>query len=282
MQEVIFLGSLALIWIIFATIQDIKTREIASWLNYSLIIFALGFRFFYCFFEAGDFNFFYQGLIGLGIFFVLGNIFYYLRMFAGGDYRLFVALGVILPLDVSFLINLKIFVLFLLLFLIIGAIYGLFMTCFFAVKNFSKFRKKFVEEFKKSRKLMILILFLAIFILMISFYIKGIMGLSILVFLIPYLYIFAKAVDEGVMVRKIKVSKLTEGDWLHKDIKIGRKVIKATWDGLTKEDIVFLRNKKKEVFMRAGVQFGPVFLISFILLIFIFIFKFSFLWNSFW
>jgi hypothetical protein len=30
-------------------------------------------------------NFFYQGLIGLGIFFIIGNAFYYGRLFAGGD-----------------------------------------------------------------------------------------------------------------------------------------------------------------------------------------------------
>jgi len=46
--------------------------------------------------EAG-FGFFYQGLIGLGIFFVLGNALYYGRMFAGGDAKLMIALGAVLP-----------------------------------------------------------------------------------------------------------------------------------------------------------------------------------------
>ena len=31
---------------IFAVVQDLKKREIANWVNFSLIIFALGFRFF--------------------------------------------------------------------------------------------------------------------------------------------------------------------------------------------------------------------------------------------
>ena len=68
MFEVIFLGILALVWIVFATIQDIKSREIANWLNFSLIIFALGFRFFYSLFELNDFNFLYQGLLVLECF----------------------------------------------------------------------------------------------------------------------------------------------------------------------------------------------------------------------
>ena len=48
-----------------------------------------------------SFNFFYQGLIGLGIFFVLGNAFYYGRFFAGGDAKLMISLGAILPLSTS-------------------------------------------------------------------------------------------------------------------------------------------------------------------------------------
>ena len=61
MFEVYFLWALAIIWIIFAVVEDLRTREIANWLNYSLVIFALGFRFFYSLFELGDMNFFYQG-----------------------------------------------------------------------------------------------------------------------------------------------------------------------------------------------------------------------------
>ena len=85
MLEVVFLAVLALIWIVFATIQDVRTREIANWLSFSLIIFALGFRFFYSLFYEVGFGFFYQGLIWFGIMFVVGNLFYYIRMFAGGD-----------------------------------------------------------------------------------------------------------------------------------------------------------------------------------------------------
>jgi hypothetical protein len=67
------------------------------------------------------------------------------------------------------------------------------------------------------------------------------------------------------MVRKIKTDKLTLGDWLYKDVKVGKKVVKATWDGLTEKDLKLLK-KKKFVYIRYGVQFTPVFLISFILI----------------
>ncbi|MBI2056754.1 hypothetical protein HYT91_00690 [Candidatus Pacearchaeota archaeon] len=52
MFHIIFLVALALVWMIFAVVQDLKKREIANWVNFSLIIFALGFRFFYSLFNG--------------------------------------------------------------------------------------------------------------------------------------------------------------------------------------------------------------------------------------
>src|SRR3989338_8270060 len=109
MYEVVFLFVLALVWIVFAVVQDLRKREIANWLNFSLIVFALGFRFFYSLFSTEDFRFFYQGLLGFGIFFLLGNLFYYGKAFAGGDAKLMIALGTILPFSESFFVNLEFF-----------------------------------------------------------------------------------------------------------------------------------------------------------------------------
>ena len=85
-------------------------------------------------------------------------------------------------------------------------------------------------------------------------------------FVISYLYIYAKAVDAVCMVREVSVNKLTEGDWLYEDVFINGKKIKATWDGLLTEDIVLLKKCKKTVLVRYGIQFAPVFLISFLFL----------------
>ena len=117
MYEVIFLWLLALAYIVFAVIQDIKTREIADWLNFSLIIFVLGFRFFYSLFNGINFTFFYNGLIGLGIFFIAGNLFYYGKVFAGGDAKLMISLGTVLPYYPDFFSNIQTFINFFLIFL---------------------------------------------------------------------------------------------------------------------------------------------------------------------
>lgn len=262
MKEV-FLISLTLIWIIFAVIQDIKKREIADWLNFSLLIFALGFRFFYSLFEA-DFNFLYQGLIGFGIFFVIGNMFYYMKIFAGGDAKLLISLGAILPLNYSFTQNIDGMLLFLFLFLIAGAIYGIFSSIYLAIKNSKAFKKEFKKQFKKHKNLAIATLFIAIFFVILGLNQIYLAYFAILIFILPYLYVFAKSVDEACMIKKISPKKLTPGDWLYKNVKVKNKTIKATWDGLTKDEIKLLQKQNKKVSIRQGIPFSPAFIISFI------------------
>ncbi len=276
--EIIFLIVLALVWIAFATFQDLRTREIANWLNFSLIIFALGFRFFYSLFSE-SFGFFYQGLIGLGIFFVLANLLYYGKFFAGGDAKLMIALGAVLPFSKIFSVNLKIFTCFFFIFLFVGAIYGIFMGLYFSLRNFKKFKKEFSFQLRKNKKLIYPVLFLGLVLMIFGFSESIFFAIGILIFILPYLYIYAKAVDESCMVKKIKTSQLTEGDWLYKNMKVGKKTIKATWDGLKKKEIKQLRKKYKMILIRYGIPFSSVFLISFLILIYIW--KIG-LWNSIW
>ena len=282
MYEVIFLSVLALIWIIFATVQDLKSREVANWLNFSLIIFALGFRFFYCLFsQTQGFSFFYQGLIGLGIFFVLGNLLYYGRMFAGGDAKLIIALGAILPFSESFLVNLKIFVLFFFIFLFVGAFYGLLLGIILVSKNFKQFKKEFYKKLKKNKRIIYFTMFLGLVFMAFAFIEILLFFLGILIFILPYFYLYAKAIDEVCMVKKIKINQLREGDWLYKNLKVGKKLIKTNWDGLTKQEIKEIKKKYKEVKIKQGIPFTPVFLISFLILACLYFFGIG-LWNSFW
>jgi Flp pilus assembly protein protease CpaA len=275
MYNVIFLLVLALIWIIFAVVQDLKKREVANWLNFSLIIFALGFRLFYCLFsqDANGFDFFYQGLIGLGIFFVLGNLFYYGRMFAGGDAKLMIALGTILPFSENFFVNIKIFILFFIIFLLVSAFYGLGVSVFLSIKNFQKFKKEFKKQLKNKKRLYYFFMSIGIILMVLGFLENLLFYLGISIFLLPYFYLYAKAIDESCMVKKVKANQLTEGDWLYHDLKIGKKVIKANWDGLDKKDIKQINRHYKEIKIKQGIPFVPVFLISFVILIIFYFFK---------
>ena len=271
MIEVIFLIALAAIFMIFAVVNDVKERIVPNWLNFSLIIFALGFRFFYSLFD-GNFSFFYHGIAGFGIFFILGNAFYYGRVFAGGDAKLMIALGTILPFSTNLIINFKIFALFFFLFLISGAVYGFVWSVFLPMKNFGEFRKELSGQFEKNKRKFYPVFAFGALLLVFGLAANALFFyFGILVFVIPYLYIYAKAVDENCLVRIIKTKDLTEGDWLYRDVKIGNRTIKARWDGLNENEIKLLKKKFKSVKIRQGIPFTPVFLTSFATLVYLYL-----------
>jgi len=268
MLEVAFLILLGLIWIIFAVVQDLKEREIANWLNFSLIIFALGFRLLYSLFESGNYNFFYQGLLGFAFFFVIGNLLYYGRVFAGGDAKLMIALGAVIPFSSVFLINLNFAFLFLFLFLIAGAFYGIIFSLVLGIKNRKVFVKEFIKRFEKKRKIFYLCLFFSLVLVFSSLAFEFFIIIAILIFISPYIYFSAKIIDESCMIKKINFRDLREGDWLSNDLNLGGRKIKASWEGLNKRDILFIRKNKKNVFIRQGIPYSPVFLISYLVLVF--------------
>jgi len=271
MIEVIFLTVLGLIWIIFAVVQDLRKREIANWLNFSLIIFALGFRFFYSLFSEPDFKFFYFGLIGFAIFFLIGNMFYYSKIFAGGDAKLMIALGAVLPFAVTLSGNLSLFFIFILIFLVVGAIYGFVFSIVLGIQNSAKFKREFSKNFSKNKKFFYLALFLCGILVFASFFFDLMIYLAIIVFIFPYLYFSAKAIDGACMIKEISTKKLTEGDWLYKGVKVKNKIIKSTWEGLTKEEIQILKKTNKKVLIRQGIPFSPVFLIAYFVWFYFFI-----------
>ena len=271
MLETIFLIVLGFVWILFAVIQDLKKREIANWINFSLIIFALIFRFFYSLFNNSGYSLFYQGLIGFGVFFILGNLLYYGKVFAGGDAKLMIALGAVIPFSESLFANLNLSIIFFLFFLFFGALYGIIFSVVLGMKNKKAFAKEFAKEFSEKRKIFYIFLVAGIILIALSLFEIIFFYIAILVFISPYLYLSAKAIDESCMIKKINTKELSEGDWLYKDMKLGGKLIKARWDGLSKEEIILLRKKKKIVLIRQGIPFSPVFLVSYAVLIYMLI-----------
>ena len=75
---------------------------------------------------------------------------------------------------------------------------------------------------------------------------------------------FTIAVEKSALIKSVSPEKLTEGDWLLKDVKIGKTVIKADFDGLSKKDIALIKKANKAVMIKYGLPFVPVFLLAFI------------------
>jgi Flp pilus assembly protein protease CpaA len=262
MKEYYFLFGLALIWIVFATIQDLKKREVANWLNFSLIAFALAYRGFYASLHT-DWSFFFYGLFGFAVFFVLAYAFYYGRVFAGGDAKLLMGIGAVLPFEsYSGLLFNSLFFLFLLFFL--GAIYSLVFSVYLISRN----KGGFLDNFKRNSKENILLFILAILASLILFFFSSRFIywplIALLLLLLPLLYSYLKAIESACMINLVSPSKLTEGDWLERDIKIGGKWIHKSVHGLSFEEIKLLRKYKKKVWIKDGIPFVPAFLFAFL------------------
>jgi prepilin signal peptidase PulO-like enzyme (type II secretory pathway) len=70
------------------------------------------------------------------------------------------------------------------------------------------------------------------------------------------------------MIVLINPRKLTEGDWLYEKVKVGRKIVRPNWEGLSQEELILLRRYKRKIKVKQGIPFVPAFFFAFILLLF--------------
>ena len=262
MQEYYFLFAIALLWTLVATIQDIKKREIANWLNFSLLAFALAYRAFYSVI-TNNYKFFLLGVLGFMLFLILANVFYYAKAFAGGDAKLLIAYGAILPFS-SYLNIILLSVTFLILLFSVGAVYSLLYSIFIVAKNKSVFKKHFKINWKKYRIFVLVPIIIFIILALAKVYIYFSLTF-LLISLGVLLYIYTLALDKCMIVL-LPPNKLTEGDWLIQDIKLPKNLtIKKTVHGLSKKDISLLKRYNKRIKIKQGIPFVPAFLISLII-----------------
>jgi hypothetical protein len=207
----------------------------------------------------------YSFLIILSVNFILSNLLYKGKVFAGGDSDLLLALTPLLA-QADILGSLFNLFFFIFLVLISGSIYGIIYIFISYFKNQKKINKEFkrILEFKKLLPFLIFgVLSLLLLLVDISF-----IYISLMFLIFPFFFIFAKAIENKLMGRDISGSKIYEGDILLRDITVRGKTIKATGKGLTKNQVEFLKNKKK-VKIKDGIPFAPAFLLGFILYILI-------------
>ena len=268
--ENVFLIVLAVVWLVGAILQDLHRREVDNIWNFSLIGFALAYRLAVSGL-TGNYWFFINGVAGFVIFLLLGNLFYYSRLFAGGDAKLVIALGAILPLSYSWIANIEIFGLFILGFLVGGSIYVFVWSLFLAFVNFGNFVKEYKKQAKSYRHYFTWsLIFVLIFGVMLYFLDRKLAFSSLVFLLFPILFVFARAVEEVCMVKRVEVSKLTVGDWLYEDLYVRGKKIRKNWEGLSEKDIKLIRDKyNRKVLVKYGVPFTPSFLIGFLFVLYL-------------
>ena len=242
-----------------------RTREVANWLNFSLVAFALAYR---AFFSAstGNWHFSLFGVLGFLLFVVLGYGLYYSRVFAGGDAKLLMALGAVLPFeqwgDFVF-VSLS----FLVLLFVVGAVYTLLFSVIIAVRQRALFLPRFSSRIRQGMWGFVGIFVFSLFLL---FFVSWFSWLLLLTFLFAFLilYLYISAVD-SCMIKLYWPRELREGDWLVQDVKLSRGIVKKSIHGLSARDIMRLRKERKRVLIKEGIPFVPAFLLAFSLMVYV-------------
>lgn len=257
----------AIVALLIATNVDLKIREVPDTVSYGTIITGIIIGLLTTIITLNIWPLL-NALFGFAIGAVIGVIMYYLGQWGGGDAKLIMGLGALFGAG-AFFYN------FLLYLIVAGAVYGLAYGFWMAWKNRKEFKKSFhtlayTKKIKFVRVCFQIIVAAALicsFFLIQDFFLRiTIVVLSAGSYLLFYAWIFAKALEEGCMKKKIPVDKLVEGDWVLEEVKIGKKVLVTAKYGITKEQIAELKKAKvKKVLVKEGIPFVPSFLLAYIL-----------------
>jgi len=267
---------LSFIALFIGTITDLKTREVPDWVNYGLVFAGIGLNLLFSAVYSNS-SFIINSILGLAIFFGIAYIMFYAGQWGGGDSKMLMGLGAMIGIDVGFAKQ-QFLAGFLVNALFIGAVYGLLWSILLAFKN----RKKFSREFKKilmekkiiKAKKLILVFLIALLMLLFFAsvpYIRiSILSLALLLLTSFYLWVFVKAIEKSSMYKLVEPNKLTEGDWIVKDIYASKKYICGPKDlGIEKKQIrqlaeLYKKKKVGKILIKEGIPFVPSFFVAFI------------------
>ncbi|MAG45770.1 MAG: hypothetical protein CMH63_03300 [Nanoarchaeota archaeon] len=269
------IGSLGLL---IALISDIKTTEIPDYSNYFLIFSGFSLRILHSLISQ-DWNFTLIALKTFPIILALAFFMYYTKQWGGGDAKLLMGLGIIFATYPSFLQNIfhpKIlflqfpFVLFLNI-LLIGIIYSFLYSLVLVIKNKKKFLIKFKEKLKQNKNPQIALILTTLILIVtsrilneqfISFVLLTAGLVSLFLF---YFYFYVKTLETVCLIHTVPISKLREGDWITHNVYFNHKLIHKSSQDLTKKQITLIeKTNLKNIEIKKGIVFSPVFLISFV------------------
>jgi len=270
---------IAFIVLIIASITDLKSREVPDYLSYGLIFIAFAIAILDAVIEW-NYILFMQSAMGFIVGLIIAYSMFYLGQWGGGDSKLIMGLGAIIGFNVFSIFGKNNFWLLILIAGIVffGAVYGLVWSIFLAIKNRKIFMKNMAiwlqkREFVIARWILYVVIVLAviaIFTIVPKDFRIMLITFVVMFYMIFYIWLFVKVIEETCMVKEVLVSKLTEGDWIFKDVYIGKKFITGPKDlGVSREQIALLKKysakgKIKTVTIKEGIPFIPAFLLAYV------------------
>ncbi len=258
---------LALSVLITASIQDLKKREVMDWLNFGLIASALLIRTSFSSI-TGDWSYFLNGIYGLLIGVALAYLMFYTGQWGGGDSKLLMGMGALIGYSTFlFIFMINIFLL--------GAVYGLIYTIILAIRKRKQFVKEFALLFKQNKLTHRILLLVCLVLVFATYFVDYLLKLPLLMIIVLslsmfYLFLFTKSVEKSCMLKYYNPMKLTEGDWIAKDVKYKGKYLAGPKDlGIDKKQIkliqsLYKKGKIKQILVKEGIPFVPSFLFAYI------------------
>lgn len=252
-----------------AAYLDLKTTEFPDWLPYSMIVLALAVRGGYALY-LNDFSIITQSIMTGLLFLGLGLLLYFTKQWGDGDAWLLGALGflfpdaagfspaMVLPFPAAMMVN----------FFLVSFLYIVAYAVIIGIRG-RNVRAKFYKELKGNSRVILstLAALIAIY-LSFVYFLAAYYGVSIpleynigfpaLMALIVLFMRYGKFVESNLFRKRVPVSRLRPGDVLAKN----------RWKGLTEDDIKALKEKGGHVWIKEGVRFAPVFLITLLVTLF--------------
>lgn len=261
--SLLLLGSTGFLFFM-AAYWDIRTTEFPDWLPYSIIIVSLGLRGVMSFL-SGEWSYILNSaLIGV-LFLGFGMGLYYSRQWGDGDAWLLGSLGFAFPDAAGFayasFIPFPAAILF--NFFFIAFFYLLVYSIALGLRSPDTSRK-FIGEIRGDlRRVVFMTIGFAVacaaIILFVTSYFAIPVGIFLPVILSPLLlfsvYMFMKYgrfVEANLFKRKIPAAK----------IRVGDVMFEGKWRGLTEKEVKAIMKKGKPVWIKEGVRFAPVFVIT--------------------
>jgi Flp pilus assembly protein protease CpaA len=270
---------IAVVALVIASITDIKKREVPDYVSYGLMFIALAIALIQTVY-TWNYIPITQSAMGFVIGIVVAYAMFYLGQWGGGDSKLMMGLGAVIGFNAFDLFGEKNYWLLILLvnIVLIGALYGLAWSIALAIKNRKQFikgmnawlKKRWIQIIRTILIILIVLMLLMVFTLVPVEY-RSILLLSLTsLYIIFYVWLFVKVIEETCMIKKVPISKLTEGDWIYEEVYIGKKLITGPKDlGISREQISELKKyaakgKISTVTIKEGIPFIPVFLLAYI------------------
>ncbi len=262
--------------LLIGSYTDFKTREVPDWINLGLIGFGFGIN---LLFSAiyWKLNFIINSIIGFAALFAIAWVMFYTGQWGGGDSKILMGLGALIGIDI-FSKNFPFLASFLINAMLIGALYGILWSFYLIFKNRKKFLKALKKNLINKKTVKIKKIILAIFAILVLIAILApdkflrltFFYLSIISILTFYLWISIKAVEKSCMLKHVRPTELTEGDWIAKEIKVDGKYVTGPKDlGIEKKQIkkliaLYKKRKVNKILIKEGIPFVPSFFIAFI------------------